>query len=162
MTMREPRIVQREAFRVVGMQITTNPMAGEIPALWQRFVPRMAEVPDIAEPKVSYGAMQNFDPQKGTLEYMAGVSVSSLAHMPDGMTSMDVPPNTYAVFEATLASIGDVFCQIYETWLPTSNFEHVKAPYFERYDERFDPAVSNSVIEVYVPVKVRSQQAAAA
>ena len=162
MTMREPRLVQREAFWLVGMQITVKPMTAEIPALWQRFAPRMGEVPDVAEPKVSYGAMQNFDQQKGTLEYMAGVSVTTLARMPDGMTSMEAPPNTYAVFEATLASIGGVFCQIYETWLPTSNFEHVEAPYFERYDERFDPAVPHSVIEIYIPVKARSHLAATA
>ncbi|MBC7918684.1 MAG: AraC family transcriptional regulator [Rhodoferax sp.] len=157
--MNEPKIVQREAFQVVGTKITTNPATPEIPALWQKFAPRMSEVTAVTEPKVSYGVMQNFDPQKGTLEYMAGVSVTSLAHVPDGMTSIDVPPNTYAVFDASMATIEEVFCHIYEKWFPTSNFEHVKAPYFERYDERFDPAVSTSVIEVYIPVKARAPQA---
>ena len=156
--MSEPKIVQREAFRVVGMKITTNPMTPEIPALWKKFASRIPEVSDTTEPKVSYGVMQNFDPQKGTLEYMAGVSVTRLTQMPDGMTSMEVPPNTYAVFEATLATIEDVFCQIYETWLPKSSFEHVKAPYFERYDERFDPAVPGSAIEVYIPVRSRAKE----
>ena len=156
--MNEPRYLQREAFRVVGMKITANPATPDIPALWQKFAPRMFKVPDTAEPKVSYGVMQNFDPQKGTLEYMAGVSVESIAYLPDGMTSIDMPPNTYAVFEATMATIEQVFCQIYETWLPKSNFDHAKAPYFERYDERFDPTDRSSLIEVFIPVKVRAPQ----
>lgn len=157
---KEPRLVEREAFLVAGMQITTKPMTDEIPALWQKFAPRMAKVPNAAEPKVSYGVMQNFDQQKGTLEYMAGVSVSNLARVPDGMSSLEIPHNTYAVFEASLSTIGEIFCHIYEAWLPTSHFEHVKAPYFERYDEQFDPTVPASVIEVYIPVRPRSHETA--
>lgn len=149
----EPQLVQRDGFHVVGMQITTHPMTPEIPALWKEFAPRMAEVADTAEPHVSYGVMQNFDPEKGTLDYMAGVSVTRLAHMPRGMVSMEVPPNTYAVFEATLATIEEVFSHIYQTWLPRSGYDHVKAPYFERYDERFDPADPTSLVEVFIPVR---------
>lgn len=154
--MSEPRIVQRDGFRVVGMRITTNPMTPEIPALWKKFAPRMGDMADTAEPHVSYGVMQNFDHEKGTLEYMAGMSVTGRAHIPDGMVSMDVPPNTYAIFEATLATIEAVFSHIYQTWLPQSGYEHVKAPYFERYDEQFDPADRTSLIEVYIPVKKRA------
>ena len=153
---KEPRLVQREAFLVIGMKITTNPMAGEIPSLWQKFGPRMADVPNTAETRVSYGVMENFDPQKGTLEYMAAVPTTSLSRVPDGMVGAEIPPNTYAVFAASLSNISDVFCHIYETWLPASSYEHVKAPYFERYDDRFDPADTSSLIEIFIPVKARS------
>lgn len=153
----EPRLAHRDAFLVVGMQITTNPMDGDIPALWQRFVPRIGEVSAVAEPRVSYGVMGHFDHAAGTLDYMAGVCVSHLNQIPEGMVGAEIPPNTYAVFEATLPALSEVFGHIYNTWLPASNYEHVAAPYFERYGESFDPSDTKSVIEIFIPVKTRGQ-----
>jgi len=73
----EPEIVHRDAFVVAGMCIATRPMARENPALWRVFVPCIDEVVAIAVRHVSYGGMANFDPVKGTLDYMAAVAVSS-------------------------------------------------------------------------------------
>jgi len=53
--------------------------------------------------------------------------------------------------------MGDVFSHIYQKWLPRSEFEHAKAPYFERYDERFDPADPKSRFEIFIPVKARAE-----
>jgi AraC family transcriptional regulator len=97
--------------------------------------------------------MDNLDVQRGSLDYMAGVSVSKLEHLPDGMVSWKVPSNTYAVFETTLASIGDVFSHIYGSWLPTSGYEQLAVPYFERYGESFNPGDPSSTLEIYIPVR---------
>ena len=83
---------------------------------------------------------------------MAGVAVTQVAILPDGMTSWNVPANTYAVFEATLPTIGQTFAYIYNTWLPSANYQQAAAPYFERYGETFNPGDPASTISIYIPV----------
>jgi AraC family transcriptional regulator len=152
----EPEIISREAFLTIGIWISTNPMSGEIPALWQTFGPRIDEVEGIAEPGVSYGIMENYDAVAGTLDYMAAVSVLDSAKAPEGMTTDKVPANTYAVFNATLAGIGEAFGFIFNQWLPGAEFEQLKAPYFERYGLDFDPSNLDSGIQIFIPVKRRA------
>lgn len=155
----EPTIVQKPGFTVVGIHVTTSPLASDIPALWGTFGPRIDEVVSIAEPNVSYGLMENFDTQKNTLDYMAAVSVTSTDSVPIGMIARSLEAATYAVFQAKLCTLGEVFGQIFNEWLPSASFEQVRAPYFERYDESFDPSNAESTVEIYMPVKPRSTSA---
>ena len=148
----QSQFVTKPAFTVVGMLIHTRPMAMEIPNLWQQFGPRMDEVQHLAEPGVSYGLMDNPDQDMDKLDYMAGNSVEKVATLPAGMTSWNVPTNTYAVFEATLPTIGDTFGYIYNTWLPTSGYKPAAGPYFEHYGETFNPDNPDSKLSIYIPV----------
>ena len=151
----EPKIVHKPAFAVIGMAITTTPLASEIPALWGVFAPRIDEVVSIAESDVSYGLMENFDARASTLDYMAAVSVPGIGSVPSGMTAKSIESRSYAVFPATLQTLGAVFGYIFNEWLPRAAFELVPSPYFERYDESFDPSKADSVVEIYMPVKPR-------
>ena len=151
----QPKIIKKPAFTVVGMRILTKPMTPEIPNLWQQFAPRIDEVAAIAEPHVSYGLM-SYDQERNALDYMAGVSVTSTADLPSGMTTWEIAPATYAVFEATLATIGEAFGYVYDTWLPTADYQHATAPYFERYGEEFDPSIPTSKLEIYIPVEKKA------
>jgi len=146
----QPQFVTKPAFTVVGLLIHTQPKAQEIPALWDLFVPRMDEVPYGAEPYVSYGLIDHFKPELGQLDYMAGNAVAQVVDLPADMTRWDVPANTYAVFETTLATISDTFDYIYGAWLPTSGYQQVTGPYFERYGETFSP--DNPTLAIYIPV----------
>jgi AraC family transcriptional regulator len=87
---------------------------------------------------------------------MAGNPVEKVADLPAGMTCWDVPTNTYAVFEATLPTIGDTFGYIYNTWLPTSGYQQAAGPYFERYGETFNPDDPNSKLSIYIPVEKKA------
>jgi predicted transcriptional regulator YdeE len=98
-------IVTRPAFKVVGIRIRVKAMSPEIPALWGRFVPRIAEIRNPAEPDVAYGLMGNFDEATQMLDYMAGISVTDPAEIPEGMEAWEVPAATCAVFETNLATI---------------------------------------------------------
>ena len=151
----QPKIISKPAFTVAGMRILTKPMTPEIPNLWQQFAPRIDEVAAIAEPYVSYGLM-SYDQERNALDYMAGVSVTSTADLPSGMTTWEVAPATYAVFEATLATIGEAFGYVYDTWLPTADYQHAAAPYFERYGDAFDPSIPTSTLEIYIPVEKKA------
>lgn len=145
----EPQLITKPAFTVVGLRLHTKPMAAEIPALWDQFVPRMDEITHSAEPHVSYGVMAH-NQAMTELTYMTGNAVTQVVDLPAGMSQWDIPANTYAVFEATLATIGQVFGDIYNTWLPASEYKQVDAPYFERYGENFSP--DNPVLSIYIPV----------
>jgi AraC family transcriptional regulator len=145
----QPQIITKPAFTVVGLRLHTKPMAPEIPALWDQLVPRMDEIAHVAEPHVSYGLMMH-NREMTELTYMAGNAVTQVDEVPAGMSRWDIPANTYAVFEATLATIGQVFGYIYNTWLPTAAYKPVDAPYFERYSENFSP--DNPVLSIYIPV----------
>ena len=149
----QPQFVTRPAFTVVGMLIHPKPMSPEIPQLWQQFGPRMGEVQHLAEPGVSYGLMDHFDQELGQLDYMAGESVTQVVDLPAGMTTWQVPANTYAVFETTLPTIGKTFDFIYNSWLPTAGYHQAAAPYFERYGETFEPDDSTSTFSIYIPVE---------
>lgn len=152
----EAQFVTKPAFTVVGMLIHTKPMTMEIPELWQRFAPRMGEVQHVAEPGVSYGLMDNLNPEMSELDYMAGSPVGKVDALPSGMVYWSVPANTYAVFEATLPTIGETFGYIYNTWLSTSGYQQAAGPYFERYGETFNPDDPMSKLSIYIPVEKKA------
>jgi len=149
----EARIAVKEAFVVVGLRIQTRPMAPEIPQLWHAFVPRIDEIQSVAEPMVSYGVMDNFDPQQQRLDYMAGLSVTNLSEVPRGMVSWQIPGNTYAVFEAPISKISEAFGYIFGVWLPRGEYQQASGPHFERYGENFNPADPESSLEIYIPIE---------
>lgn len=142
----------KPAFSVVGIRIHARGMSPEISALWKRFVPRISEIPHLAEPRVSYGIMDNFDDATCELDYMAGVSVSRFDPLPSGMTVWPIAAADYAVFETTLSSMGSTMEKIYSEWLPSSGYRPAPGPSFERYGESFNPENPVSVLSIYIPV----------
>jgi AraC family transcriptional regulator len=147
----QPKLTTKPAFTVVGLLLHTQPMSPEIPALWDRFVPRIGEIQNPSGPHVSYGLMGRFDQATGMFDYMAGIAVTHAAQLPAGMSRWDLAANTYAVLETTLSKIGETMDSLYRTWLPSSDYDPVDAPSFERYGEAFSP--ENPVVDIYVPVK---------
>ena len=150
----QPKLITKPAFTVVGLLLHTQPMSPDIPALWDKFVPRMGEIPHPATERVSYGLMGRFDQATGMFDYMAGNPVTQVDQLPAGMSRWDIAANTYAVLETTLDKIGETMNYLHHTWLPSSDYYPVDAPSFERYGEVFSP--DNPVVEIYVPVKKKS------
>ncbi len=149
-------VLERPAFTVVGLAIQTRPRSAEIPALWPKFVARIPEIPDLSEPRVSYGVMQFNPGAAAPLFYMAAVPVSSDDRVPSGMESLVLAAGTYAVFRYPLSGLGEGFGEIFNRLLPSSDYQQTAGPYFERYDEAFDPADPGSKVEIYLPVRERA------
>ena len=153
----QPKFVAKPAFTVVGLHIHVKAKSPEISTLWEKFGPRMREVKHLAEPGVCYGLMDHFDRSIGELDYTACVPVlqpvSQVSDVPAEMTSLEVPANTYAVFETTLQEIPKTFDEIYGTWLPASGYQVVDAPYFEYYPATFNPDDPAPEMSIYIPVK---------
>jgi AraC family transcriptional regulator len=146
------KTVERPAQTVVGLLIRTKPMSPEIPALWPKFVPRIDEIPNPAEPRVSYGVMRHAG---GVLEYAAAVSVADTASVPAGMVALTLPAGRYAVFSYPISGLGRGFGEIHNQIIPSSDFQQADGPFFERYDEKFDPTNPQSVVGIYIPVRPR-------
>jgi AraC family transcriptional regulator len=149
-------VLERPALTMVGMAILTRPMSAEIPALWPKFVARIPEIPDPAEPRVSYGVMQYHADSAAPLFYMAAISVSSDDRLPSAMQSLVLAAGTYAVFRYPLSGLGKGFGDIFNRLLPASDYEQAAGPYFERYGEDFDPGKPDSIVEIYLPVRERA------
>jgi AraC family transcriptional regulator len=149
------QIVDRPALTVVGLGIKTQPMSAEIPALWPRFVSRIDEIGNPLEPRVSYGVMRYEAGASPVLHYMAAVSVKTAGRVPAGMTSLTLLPGTYARFAYPLNKLGEGFGEIHGRLLPASPFLQAEGHFFERYDEAFDPANAESLVEIYIPVRRR-------
>lgn len=146
-------ILERPAFTVMGLHIVTRPMSPDIPALWPRFMERVTEIEHPTERAVTYGVMQSDAPDMARLDYWATVAVSSPRRTPPGMECLTIPTGHYAMFRFPLAELGAGFCEIFDRLLPSSGYEQVPGPYFERYNEAFDPGDPNSIVEVHLPVR---------
>lgn len=144
------KTVERPAQTVVGLQIRTKPMSPEIPALWPRFVPRIDEIANPAEPRVSYGVMRH---AAGVLEYAAGVSVTKAEHVPAGMVAITLPAGVYAEFSYPISGLGKGFGEIHNRLIPSSGYQQADGPFFERYDEKFDPTNPQAAVVIYIPVR---------
>ena len=144
-----PEIIAKPAFQVIGLKIRAPAKSPEIAQLWDKFVPRIGEFGHSPEPHVSYGLMDHFD--AGAMDYMAGNPVEATAPLLPGMERWDVPANTYAVFAATLPTIGPVFDAIFSQWLPSSGYIQAAGTYFERYGADFSP--QHPQLQIYIPIK---------
>jgi AraC family transcriptional regulator len=149
------KTLERPAITVVGMNIQTKPMSPEIPALWPKFVARIPEIPHPAAPAVSYGVMSHEAGTMSALQYMAAVAVVEPSPVPHGMHTLTIPAGTYAVFRYPLSGLAKGFGEIFTRLLPVSGFVQVSGPYYERYDESFDPGNAHSPVEICIPVRRR-------
>lgn len=146
----EPEIKSRPAFTVVGMKYRGKNEKNEVPQLWDKFVPRMKEIKHVVGP--AYGVMDNYDEKSGEFDYVAGLEVDSTADILEGMVSMDVPEQAYAVFTCTLPTLFEAFQYVYKKWLPQSGYKRAEGPEFELYDENFNPEDETSKMYIYIPV----------
>jgi AraC family transcriptional regulator len=149
-------VLERPAITVVGLAIHTQPRSAEIPALWPKFVARIPEITELAEPRVTYGVMQFREGAAAPLFYMAAVAVSSNDRVPSGMESRVLAAGSYALFRYPLSGLCAGFGEIFNRLLPSSDYQQAAGPHFERYDEAFDPADPGSLVQIYLPVRERT------
>lgn len=155
----EYKIVNREAFRVVGYVLRV-PMedAGHsvsIPQFWQDVMAdgRFDKIMSIADNPESLGMCANFSPDMTSFDYIVGVASRDGA-VPESATELRVTPQRWAVFEAKgmlPQAIQDLNIRVFQEWFPSSGFEHAEAPDFELYSE--EPNTEDLITQLWVPVR---------
>lgn len=160
----EPKIVEKKAFKVVGMKRTTSRKNNTVPQLWQEFLPRVQEIRNAISNQTLYGiCLMNesvLEPEKVTeeteFEELVCMEVSDFGTIPQGMVTHELPTQKYAVFthKGSLENLFDTYDYIYGTWVNKTEHELTLFYDFELYDQRFDmqnPAQSE--LDIYVPIK---------
>lgn len=151
----EPRIVVKNQFKIVGMEIVTtisdNVENYVIPKFWQDiFVPRMKEIKGIVG---NYAiAYEEFRPNvaEDGIYHLAAMEVSEFEDIPEGMITKIIPASKYAVFtthnesEDCLEENHKTCNYIFGTWIPNTEYE------IDDYSVEFYYAEKT---EHYIPIK---------
>lgn len=149
-----PKIVTHRAFRVAGLseRYSMNDIAG-IPAQWQRFVPHMLSLARGHGRQTTYGVCYNTD--ETGMDYMCAVEVNDFGDVPRELTRLSIGEQLYAHFthRGHVTQFRRMWQAVFNEWLPTSGYEIVQAPDFERYGEDFDPMRGEGLLELFVPVR---------
>ncbi len=153
----EPKFVTKPAFLVAGsMYQGKNEGNAEIPQVWENeFLPRMYELQRV-DPYVTYGVCRMMEGlPEGEFQYLCSVEVAGDENLPEGMTTWELPEQTYAVFahKGAREGLADTYNYIYQSWLPQSGYELTGAPDFEMYTNEFHDFAEDSVLYLYVPVR---------
>jgi AraC family transcriptional regulator len=122
----------------------------KIPAQWTRFAPHIGHIAG-QKGDVTYGVCIGSEDGSG-FQYLAGVEVSDATRIGKDMTVVSLPPRRYAVFfhSGHISTLHSYCVRIWSTW--AQRVETAKAPYFERYDDRFDPRTGNGGVEIWIPL----------
>jgi AraC family transcriptional regulator len=153
-----PRFEDGKLLLIAGLRERLTDDAVNIPALWQRFVPYIGNVPGQVG-HIAYGvSLFKGDGSCGCEYYLAGVEVSDFSRLPDELSQLRIPAHKYAVFPHLehVSRLWNTIDAIGRKWLPNSGYEvAADAPgFFERYGENFDPQTGTGGMEVWMPIKV--------
>ncbi len=155
----DPTVETRPGFLAVGCAGEFHPGATEdIGQLWQRFAPQKGSIQHrvgtdsfgICVPDVE---RDTGDDDRFT--YMASVAVDRLDDIPQGMTGIEIPERTYAVFAydgGIGPELGQTMASIFGGWLPDSKYEADGAD-FEHYTDEFDPMTGTGRFYICVPIR---------
>lgn len=107
-----------------------------------------------------YGYYYDFS-EDGTKRYLMGFEMKGEKEIPQDLTVLHIPAQTYAVFDSREqipddAEFGleiiNVWRRIYAEWFPSANFEQVEGPCIEKYYWT-NESLAESICEVWIPVQ---------
>ena len=117
----EPKIVNRAAFTVLGLQERFSQGQEDFEGIWKRFMRYHDQIQAFSTDGAYYGA--NFAAEAGKqMGYLAGMAVTGVQDVPEGLTLRKVPGSRYAVFECTVETISDTYDWIFDQWLKTAPY----------------------------------------
>lgn len=147
--MQPPKIVDRPAFRLMGLATRTcnaaemDPATAKIPGLWARFsfesLP--GHIPYQPTPGIIYGLYSDFtDGTEGDYTLLVGCEVRAGAVAPGTLVARDVPAARYAIFTTARGPMPDIVTHAWsEIWAMSPDQLGGKRAFsgdFEVYDER--------------------------
>ena len=158
------RIVEKEAFRIVGIMkrvpIVFQGENPEIAAMVSELnVEKIALLKSLSntEPRGMLSASANFDEgrmaEKGELDHYIGVATTNEA--PEHLAALEVPASTWAVFESVgpfPQALQNTWGRIYSEWFPSSNYELNEGPEM-LWNADKDTTLAEYRSEIWIPVK---------
>ena len=154
----QPKIVNRPAFKAVGLSYVGKNENAEISQMWGVFNQRFNEPKNINK-KESFGlcfSTLEGPSRPGEFEYVSSVEVADDTNIPAGMVYRQVPAYKYAVFthHGKLDSLGETYQYIYNTGLAQAGLKpHPDKFDMEVYDQDFKLGSDESKFYIYVAVE---------
>lgn len=152
-----PNFTERKKIIIIGMRYQGKNENNEIPKLWSRFIPRVTEIKNVLNSSISYGFETYTEDSKesGELSYIAGIEVECKDIVPQGMVSIEIPANRYAVFpiSAIIEDVPKTIKRIYSKLLFELKLELCDTYDFELFDQTFIPNNYESKYYLYIPIK---------
>ncbi|BCG59977.1 AraC family transcriptional regulator [Paenibacillus sp. URB8-2] len=157
------RMEEKEAFRIVGIKkrvpIRFDGVNPEIAAMWESLdsetIHQLKSLSNV-EPRGLLSASVNFSEgrmeEKGELDHYIGAA--STEECPAGLTKLEVPALTWAVFEAVgpfPGTLQNIWGRIYSEWFPSANYEQVEGPEM-LWNESKDVTSPTFKSEIWIPV----------
>lgn len=152
------RIEVKKEFRIVGIRerMAQAVLGEEVGRMWadcsSEVMNLLAGLSNDSRSKTPYGLYDKMY-EDNTTDYYIGVPTDQAC--PDGMVELQIPENTWAVFEVVGAlpdAIGEMFQRIYTEWFPSSGYEHAELAEVEWYSPG-DMAATDYYSEIWIPVK---------
>lgn len=152
-----PRIEHGPTLRLAGISERHAGTITALPTQWSRFIPLVGHVPGQVG-GVVYGVTYNSD-DTGAFDYLCAVEVEAFVADGPPFSRLTIPAQTYAVFthREHITSLSAMIGAVLDRALGAKGCALVDGPFFERYDERFDPRTGNGDVEVWFPVAGGSQ-----
>ena len=153
----EAKIVNREAFKVMGVLVRANPKDADYGDIWEKqFMPSHDRISPLSTDKAYYCVYFETG-EEGMADIMAGMAVGEVASISEGLVVREVPAARYAVFECTMKTIGKTWEYIFKDWLPASQYEaDAPLPGFEYFPPDAERA-GDFPVSIYVPVREKGQ-----
>jgi predicted transcriptional regulator YdeE len=163
----EPRIVRLNApIKMIGVSMRTgmHSIYKDAPFLGKQYSKITASISNKQEPWAFVAISTNFSNDKQNWDYSMGDVVTSFEYVPEGLTTFEIPPGTYAVFAVRPRfnflwgmMIGKTKNYVFNQWLPNSKYaaDNEVLGDFEYHDER--SVGRHPSIDLYVPVKEKGK-----
>jgi predicted transcriptional regulator YdeE/DNA-binding transcriptional MerR regulator len=154
----QPKIVNRPAFKAIGLSYVGKNEHGEIGQMWDRFNQQSHAIKSINH-KEAFGlcfSTVEGPSRPGEFEYVACLEVADDKVVPAGMVCRQVPDYKYAVFthHGKLDNLGETYQFIYNTGLAQAGLKpHPDKFDMEVYDEGFELGSDKSRFYIYVAVE---------
>ncbi|MCR8645924.1 effector binding domain-containing protein [Paenibacillus sp. N1-5-1-14] len=135
------RIVQKEAFTVIGKSIRTSTIEGEnsteIPKFWRdsHADGTVGRIAALGKTQEMLGLCYDTQQDGEVFKYAIAVETDAAA-FETGFELIQIPAATWAVFTSTgpmPGAIQEVWGRIYQEWFPTTGYEQAEGPDFELY-----------------------------
>jgi len=151
-TLIEPKIVEKKAFRVMGIMVYGNPLTINYDEVWRQFMSSYYDrIARRSTDKAYYNVYFNTD-EDNAVELIAGMSVKRSWPVPKGLATREIPAARYAMFGCLINVIELTYGYIHNKWFPASKYEWDKSkPDFEYFSPGF--SVGNIPVLIYIPIR---------
>jgi AraC family transcriptional regulator len=154
-----PRFENGRSLLIAGLRGYLAAGSNQIPAQWERFGSYFGKIPGQVG-QVAYGVSFHMSGDASGCDYLSGVEISQGSQLPDGLISVSIPAQRYAIFahHAHVSTIFHTINDIFQKWLPQSGCQLAshsagEVAFFEHYSEEFNPQTGIGGIEIWVPIQ---------